>query len=121
MIIGRSSWVTVDDCGTVAITAKDNSRPVTITATPKSGGTPLSYTFSVNTWFINNGSTFMRWRDASNWCAAQGLNQPIRGDLKRDPMGIEKKVLSELPRKLALIRGNVLKFYRYAGRDRLKW
>lgn len=87
---GRSSWVTVDDSGTVAITAKGNSTPVTITATPKSGGTPLSYTFSVNTWFINNGSTFMRWRDASNWCAAQGLNQPIRGELKRDPMGIEK-------------------------------
>ncbi|MEX2954835.1 hypothetical protein AB4K01_26960, partial [Serratia fonticola] len=51
------SWVTVDDSGNVSFTAKGNSTPVTITATPKGGGVPLIYTFSVNTWFINNGST----------------------------------------------------------------
>lgn len=90
---GGSSWVTVDDSGTVAFTAKGNSTPVTITATPKGGGTPLSYTFSVNSWFIYNGSTFMRWRDASNWCAAQGLNQPIRGDLA---MGVNARGLGSM-------------------------
>ncbi|MBL5829438.1 hypothetical protein JBO46_25395, partial [Serratia fonticola] len=78
---GGSSWVTVDDSGNVAFTAKGNSTPVTITATPKGGGAPLTYTFSVNTWFINNGSTYMPWSDASNWCAAQGLTQPTRGDM----------------------------------------
>ncbi|WP_447870675.1 hypothetical protein [Serratia fonticola] len=78
---GGSSWVTVDDSGNVAFTAKGNSTPVTITATPKGGGAPLTYTFSVNTWFINNGSTRMPWSDASNWCTAQGLTQPTRGDM----------------------------------------
>ncbi|MEX2954839.1 hypothetical protein AB4K01_26980, partial [Serratia fonticola] len=60
---------------------KGNSTPVTITATPKGGGVPLIYTFSVNTWFINNGSTVMPWSDASNWCTAQELAQPTRGDM----------------------------------------
>ncbi|MEX2954064.1 hypothetical protein AB4K01_23000, partial [Serratia fonticola] len=60
---------------------KGNSTPVTITATPKGGGVPLIYTFSVNTWFINNGSTAMPWSDASNWCTAQELAQPTRHDM----------------------------------------
>ncbi|MBL5829222.1 hypothetical protein [Serratia fonticola] len=78
---GGSSWVTVDDSGNVAFTDKGNSTPVTITATPKGGGAPLTYTFSVNTWFINNGSTGMSWSDASNWCTAQGLTQPTKDDM----------------------------------------
>ncbi|WP_411704856.1 YrIlm family inverse autotransporter adhesin [Edaphovirga cremea] len=90
---GGSSWVTVDDSGNVAFTAKGNSTPVTITATPKMGGAPLTYTFSVNTWFINNGSTAMPWSDASNWCAAQGLTQPTRGDMT---MGLRVRGLGSL-------------------------
>ncbi|MFV8988368.1 hypothetical protein [Serratia fonticola] len=80
---GGSSWVMVDDSGNVAFTAKGNSTLVTITATPKVGGAPLTYTFSVNTWFINNGSTVMPWSDASNWCTAQGLTLPRGGDMTK--------------------------------------
>lgn len=85
---GGSSWVSVDDSGNVTFTAKGNSTPVTITATPKVGGAPLTYTFSVDTWFINNGSTRMTWSDASNWCAAQGLAQPTRDDMMTPARGI---------------------------------
>ncbi|MEX2954810.1 hypothetical protein AB4K01_26800 [Serratia fonticola] len=90
---GGSSWVTVDDSGNVAFTAKGNSTPVTITATPKGEGVPLTYTFSVNTWFINNGSTAMPWSDASNWCTAQELAQPTRDDMT---MGVDVRGMGSL-------------------------
>ncbi|HDL6960674.1 TPA: hypothetical protein PXM37_004350, partial [Yersinia enterocolitica] len=55
--------------------------PVTITATPTAGGAPLSYTFTVTDWFINNGSTGMTWSDAANWCTNQSATQPTRAQL----------------------------------------
>ncbi|WP_081758416.1 Ig-like domain-containing protein [Chania multitudinisentens] len=80
---GGSTWVSVDNNGTVTFTATGNSAPVTITATPKAGGVPLAYTFSVNTWFINNGTTTMNWSNASTWCLNQGLVQPTRTALSQ--------------------------------------
>ncbi|HDL6964622.1 TPA: Ig-like domain-containing protein, partial [Yersinia enterocolitica] len=77
-----SSWATVDSSGKVSFTQKGDSTPVTITATLKAGGAALSYTFSVNTWFINNGlTTSMTWSNASNWCATQSATQPTPAQL----------------------------------------
>ncbi|HDL6964654.1 TPA: hypothetical protein PXM28_004088, partial [Yersinia enterocolitica] len=76
-----SSWATVDSSGKVSFTQKGDSTPVTITATLKAGGAALSYTFSVNSWFINNGSTAMTWSDASNWCTTQSAAQATRAQL----------------------------------------
>ncbi|WP_391595499.1 hypothetical protein [Yersinia aldovae] len=78
-----SSWAPVDSVGKVSFTQKGNSSPVTITATPKGGGTPLTYIFTVGSWFINNGSTLMNWANASTWCTNQSLSQPTRGELTR--------------------------------------
>ncbi|HDL6960682.1 TPA: hypothetical protein PXM37_004365, partial [Yersinia enterocolitica] len=55
--------------------------PVTITATPTAGGAPLSYTFTVTDWFINNGGTEMTWSDAANWCTNQSATQPTLAQL----------------------------------------
>ncbi|MFV8808536.1 hypothetical protein ACNSPD_00320, partial [Yersinia enterocolitica] len=76
-----SSWATVDGTGKVRFTQKGNATPVTITATPTAGGTPLSYTFTVSTWFINNGSNAMVWSDAAAWCTSQTATQPTRVEL----------------------------------------
>ncbi|EKN6179140.1 hypothetical protein WKA22_004097 [Yersinia enterocolitica] len=75
---GGNTWTTVDNTGKVTFTAKGNSTPVTITATPKAGGAPQAYTFTVGSWFINNGSTMASWSDASAWCTTQGAVQPTK-------------------------------------------
>ncbi|EKN6177280.1 hypothetical protein DVQ78_11790, partial [Yersinia enterocolitica] len=87
---GGNAWTAVDNTGRVTFTAKGNSTPVTITATPKAGGAPLTYTFTVSSWFINNGSTTMNWNDASAWCTAQRTTQPTRVQLTQgeDTRGI---------------------------------
>ncbi|HHL2713179.1 TPA: hypothetical protein ACQ39K_004837 [Yersinia enterocolitica] len=76
-----STWATVDNSGEVKFTQRGNATPVTITATPTVGGTPLSYTFTVSTWFINNGANIMNWSAAANWCASQTAIQPSRTEL----------------------------------------
>lgn len=70
-----STWAEVDSGGKVSFTQKGTASPVTITATPTAGGTPLSYTFTVGSWFINNGETYMNWSDAAAWCTAQAAEQ----------------------------------------------
>lgn len=77
----NTSWVTVSSSGKVTFTGKGDSSPVTITATPIAGGAPMTYTFTVTDWFINNGSAKMNWSNASNWCSTRGLNSPTRADL----------------------------------------
>lgn len=76
-----STWATVDSSGKVRFTQKGDSTPVIITATPTAGGDPLSYTFTVGSWFINNGETFMNWSDAAAWCTAQGAEQSTMAGL----------------------------------------
>ncbi len=49
-------WVSVDSSGTVSFISRGNAAPVTITATPISGGEPLAYTFAITHWFHGNGS-----------------------------------------------------------------
>ncbi|WP_436910405.1 Ig-like domain-containing protein, partial [Enterobacter kobei] len=66
-----TSWVSVDSAGMVTFTSAGTGNKVTITATPKAGGTPLTYSFTLNRWFINNGSNTSNAADADAWCAAQ--------------------------------------------------
>ncbi|MGL6614234.1 Ig-like domain-containing protein [Aeromonas caviae] len=66
-----AAWVSVDNSGTVRFISQGDSSPVTITATPKSGGTPLAYTFAVNSWFHSNGGPDLTQGDARQWCRLQ--------------------------------------------------
>ena len=71
-----ANWAPVDSSGKVSFTAKGNLSPVTITATPTGGGTPRTYTFTVQSWFTNNGNIRMNWADASAFCTDNRLKQP---------------------------------------------
>ncbi|EMR7683659.1 hypothetical protein WKA22_003839 [Yersinia enterocolitica] len=78
---GGNAWTTVDNTGKVTFTAKGDLIPVTITATPKAGGAPRTYTFTVGSWFINNGSTTMKWFETFAWCTSQAATPPTRAQL----------------------------------------
>ncbi|WP_050297284.1 Ig-like domain-containing protein [Yersinia intermedia] len=66
-----ASWVSVTD-GVVTFTGEGDSNRVTVTATPKvGGGSPLSYAFTLRTWFINNGSNDTTAAGADSYCATQ--------------------------------------------------
>lgn len=69
------NWVSVDSTGIVKFTSSPDagSRSVTISATPKSGGTPLVYSFSIQHWFSNQSTTSDATTAASR-CAAQGYS-----------------------------------------------
>ncbi|WP_196907477.1 Ig-like domain-containing protein [Candidatus Symbiopectobacterium sp. 'North America'] len=56
------------------------SGSVTITATPTNGlGEVLSYSFTVNSWFTNDGSTTLNWTEANQYCNQQpGFNHLTR-------------------------------------------
>lgn len=70
------SWVSVS-AGVVSFTGEGTKDKVTITGTPKSGGTAITYSFTLGSWFINNGSTPLNWSDAAAYCTAQsGYSQP---------------------------------------------
>ncbi|MGL6350052.1 MAG: Ig-like domain-containing protein [Aeromonas sp.] len=71
-----AAWAQVDSSGNVSFISQGDISPVTITATPTAGGTPLTYTFTVTSWFIFDHSTFMTWDNASSWCFANGWRQP---------------------------------------------
>ncbi|EKO3563518.1 hypothetical protein HJA72_004308 [Vibrio fluvialis] len=75
-----ATWVSVDEFGKVSFMATGTSNSVTISALPKVGGTPLTYTFTITKWF-HNTPTAMDWPDAANWCFMQGWNQPPYQDL----------------------------------------
>ncbi|MCS3490670.1 Ig-like domain-containing protein [Enterobacter sp. SLBN-59] len=75
-------WVSVDASGNVSFTgaATSETKKVTITATPKAGGAPLTYTFTVSKWFVNNGRNLMNWGTADEYCSSLG-GLPKRTDL----------------------------------------
>ncbi|MGQ5837821.1 YrIlm family inverse autotransporter adhesin, partial [Serratia sp. IR-2025] len=77
-----AAWAPVDDSGVVSFTGQGTSAPVTITATSKADASKaFSYTFTLNDWYINNGSTLMTWANANTWCTNQGLSLPTRLEL----------------------------------------
>ncbi len=78
-----TSWVSVDSSGKVSFTAEGNSTPVTITASLKTGGGNLTYTFTVTSWFINNGldEGGLVLSEALTFCTDKGMLLPIRSQL----------------------------------------
>ncbi|MCK8148097.1 inverse autotransporter beta domain-containing protein [Citrobacter sedlakii] len=65
-----ASWVFVS-AGVVSFTGKGTNGKVTITGTPKSGGTAITYSFTLSSWYIYNGDTRLNWSDAAVYCSAQ--------------------------------------------------
>ena len=72
------SWAPVDIYGNVSFTQKGNSSPVIIEASPRGGGTALSYTFTVGSWFTSSGQDTLSWSNASLFCKSNGLELPTR-------------------------------------------
>lgn len=70
-----ASWVSVSN-GVVMFTAEGTISPVTITAKPITGGRVLNYTFTVNKWFINAGTTIENFDNAKNYCENLGYSLP---------------------------------------------
>ncbi|WP_273831078.1 Ig-like domain-containing protein, partial [Serratia bockelmannii] len=68
-----ATWAPVDANGNVTFTGKGDSTAVTITATSKvDPSKAFAYTFTLNDWYINNGSTTMTWSAANTYCTNQG-------------------------------------------------
>ncbi|EFU5825523.1 hypothetical protein GL658_00425 [Shigella sonnei] len=79
-----ASWVSVTD-GVVKFTDQGNGNKVTITGTPKNGDEEaISFNFTLEAWFINNGTTTSGdsssgdWSDAEAFCnqSGSGYNLP---------------------------------------------
>ncbi|MGQ3660705.1 inverse autotransporter beta domain-containing protein [Citrobacter braakii] len=68
--VKSGSWVSVDPVGKVTFTGEGNNSEVTITATPKTGGSPQTFSFRLSGWFIHD-SARRSGTDADEWCAAQ--------------------------------------------------
>ncbi|WP_195757896.1 Ig-like domain-containing protein, partial [Serratia marcescens] len=74
-----ASWASVSAGGEVTFTGKGDSTPVTVTATSKLDPTKaFEYTFTLNDWYINNGSTIMTWSAANTYCTNQGASLATR-------------------------------------------
>lgn len=66
-----ASWVSVTD-GVVKFIGQGAGDKVTITGTPKSGkGENIEYSFTLQGWYINDGSTELNWSDANTYCSSQ--------------------------------------------------
>ncbi|WP_207385008.1 Ig-like domain-containing protein, partial [Enterobacter hormaechei] len=90
----NQAWVNVDGSGNVSFigTATSGTKNVIITATPKAGGAALTYSFSVNKWFTNAGSTFLDWSNASSYCSTRGgvpsISEVSSGQNVRGTIGV---------------------------------
>ncbi|MEN4170991.1 hypothetical protein P9A15_24980, partial [Serratia marcescens] len=73
----------------VTFTGKGDSTPVTVTATSKLDPTKaFEYTFTLNDWYINNGSTNMTWSAANTYCTNQGASLATRLQLGGPQMAV---------------------------------
>ncbi|EPV3677956.1 Ig-like domain-containing protein [Enterobacter ludwigii] len=78
------NWVSVTD-GTVKFTGTGSGDKVTITGTPANGqGDNITYSFTLNTWFVSNGVADS-FSQAESYCASQpGYSQPTVSHLTND-------------------------------------
>lgn len=74
-------WVSVDGNGNVTFNSEPSSanNSVTITAEHQTNGSILTYQFSVNRWFRNNGFNIMVHSQAVAWCNSQGGGYALPG------------------------------------------
>ena len=92
----NQAWVSVLD-GVVNFNGEptNSTKNVTITATPKSGGAALTYSFSVSRWFTSNGPTQLDFADATSFCSGYGGVIPMRENLESNSRGIVGNLVSE--------------------------
>ncbi|ELF0847164.1 inverse autotransporter beta domain-containing protein [Salmonella enterica] len=78
----NASWVSVTD-GVVTFTGTGTGSKVTITGTPTSGqGKIIKYSFTLNSWFINDGTTSLTWSDANTYCSSlSGYSLPTVSEM----------------------------------------
>ncbi|MDA5483381.1 hypothetical protein PGS49_22535 [Yersinia intermedia] len=74
--VSNQSWVTVDATGTVRFvsTPATANKTVNIKITDSRDTSVRTYTFTVNTWFINNGEATAP--EVDSWCQSQGYTTP---------------------------------------------
>jgi adhesin/invasin len=80
-----ASWVSVTD-GTVTFTGTGSGDKVTITGTPASGqGDNITYSFTLNRWFVGNGSEEGYSSDAKLYCdSLSGYSLPMLSQITND-------------------------------------
>ncbi|MBH2951073.1 hypothetical protein I5Q45_18595, partial [Serratia marcescens] len=70
----NASWVNVND-GVVGFTGEGTGSSVTITATPKTGGNAITYSFNLKKWFTSKGNQTMTWGQANMTCSLPRINE----------------------------------------------
>jgi adhesin/invasin len=96
-----ASWAPVDTTGKVSFKSQGNSSPVTIRAEPKAGGTALTYTFTVKSWFSHHGVKPERFSYAMKHCTNREnhvmpvINEMIFSDAPTKRVAGSNKLLSE--------------------------
>ncbi|MHA0951366.1 hypothetical protein ACR9HI_09590, partial [Enterobacter ludwigii] len=71
-----ASWINVNG-GVVKFMDVGTGDKVTITGRPTSAeGKIIRYSFTLRGWFINNGSTLMKFNEANAYCAGKGYVMP---------------------------------------------
>ncbi|MGY0148204.1 invasin domain 3-containing protein [Edwardsiella tarda] len=70
----QPGWTSVDASGGVRFsgTPSSTTNTVTVSAEPTAGGSTVSYTFTVNAWFKNNGGNYGSWTVVRDWCSDKG-------------------------------------------------
>ncbi|MEB6622646.1 hypothetical protein MXM66_23735, partial [Enterobacter roggenkampii] len=79
----NQTWLSVTN-GLIRINVEPTSgtNTVIITATPKQGGTPATYTFTLQKWFIAHPGRQTKIKtDAINYCASLNATLPTRAEL----------------------------------------
>ncbi|WP_320723239.1 hypothetical protein [Enterobacter sp. 262D3] len=91
----NQAWVSVLD-GVVNFNGEptNSTKNVTITATPKTGGSALTYSFTVKKWFTNGGPAKVTFAEATSFCSGHGVI-PMRGNLDANSRGIVGSLVSE--------------------------
>ncbi|MDA8512779.1 Ig-like domain-containing protein [Citrobacter sp. Igbk 14] len=87
----NQSWASVDSSGTVTFSGAPGTatKTVTVSATPKNGATgdPLTYTFTVNRWFVSAGKQTADQSEPDGVCSAMGMNVPSYTEMSNSPLG----------------------------------
>ncbi|WET41433.1 Ig-like domain-containing protein [Citrobacter enshiensis] len=78
-----SDWIRIFSPGVVSIrsTPPDPNSTVTITATPTGGGQPLTYTFTINHWFVSEAQASADPAEGDATCQSRGRETPSYADL----------------------------------------
>ncbi len=87
----NQSWVSVDSKGVVTFKGTGNGNSVNIYGQANNGMPTITYTFKLNSWYINNGYTdeahWLNWSDTNDFCTQSGAVIPTIMQLTADANG----------------------------------